>query len=596
MASAREDTAKSATPTSEDTSIRDNSPPGDSSDGDGSEKTTRERLKKTSIAGLQQHSKASGGGAIGDHPLAESITIDQVDTPSENGNGNLRGRPSKKRSFEDLQKSEHLTENGGPPDPQRSYHKRMRSRDVDHGDNQEIGKLENIGSPVQEESDDDAHDAPGGPGVLVDADSQTDLNAQTTKDKKTEEKILEEEDTTNEPTIGTTAEPIATAGASLQSPDIKLDSAAEQTTLSTTSGFANASSASPFGNVNSSTKSASGPQVEERDAPITTSSSAFASSGLSAFASSEKSPFGASGTTKPSGGFGSGAGGGFGAPPKAGFGSGGGGFGSATGFGSRPSGFGGNTGFGPTGGFGGGQASKAFGAGISSFASGKGPSTFGKPKQFGVKSDDESEDGAGDDGEEKVGDDGDQKQDTRFHEQHGKRSEARGQVSANIVAVETGEEEENLAFSSRARLYHFEKEWKERGTGMIKLNVLKEEKSFGKDKDDSNEAEEEDPEAGTSTSIIKKGRIVMRADGVHRVILNTPVFKGMKVGTNEGKPPIGKTMYLTGMEDGQPRLFQVKVSLNCTTQSNTLTISQMGKEDNLVALYEAIEDLKAELE
>ena len=51
----------------------------------------------------------------------------------------------------------------------------------------------------------------------------------------------------------------------------------------------------------------------------------------------------------------------------------------------------------------------------------------------------------------------------------------------------------------------------------------------------------------------------MRADGVHRVILNSPVFKGMKVGTNEGEEPIGKTMYLTGLENGQPRLFQIRV-------------------------------------
>ena len=84
-----------------------------SSDGEGPEKTTRERLKKTSIAGLSQHSKSASGGAVGDHPLSESITTEALPEPTTE-NGGLRGRPSKKRSFEDLQQDEHAgpTENG----------------------------------------------------------------------------------------------------------------------------------------------------------------------------------------------------------------------------------------------------------------------------------------------------------------------------------------------------------------------------------------------------------------------------------------------------------------------------------------------------
>ena len=65
-------------------------------------------------------------------------------------------------------------------------------------------------------------------------------------------------------------------------------------------------------------------------------------------------------------------------------------------------------------------------------------------------------------------------------------------------------------------------------------------------------------EHGTTLSD-RKPRLIMRTDGVHRVILNTPVFKGMKVGTPEGGEPTGKTMNLTGMEDGRPALFILKV-------------------------------------
>lgn len=96
-------------------------------------------------------------------------------------------------------------------------------------------------------------------------------------------------------------------------------------------------------------------------------------------------------------------------------------------------------------------------------------------------------------------------------------------------------------FSCRAKLFHFEKEWKERGVGTFKLNVHYTVKN---DADDIPE---------------QKARLIMRTDGVHRVVLNTPVFKGMQFGTPDGKEPNGKTMNLTGMENGKPALFLLKV-------------------------------------
>ena len=52
----------------------------------------------------------------------------------------------------------------------------------------------------------------------------------------------------------------------------------------------------------------------------------------------------------------------------------------------------------------------------------------------------------------------------------------------------------------------------------------------------------------------------MRARGTHRLVLNTPVFKEMNVGTHDGKEPTGKTMHLTGLEEGKPTGYQMKVS------------------------------------
>lgn len=72
--------------------------------------------------------------------------------------------------------------------------------------------------------------------------------------------------------------------------------------------------------------------------------------------------------------------------------------------------------------------------------------------------------------------------------------------------VETGEEDEQELFRSRAKLYSLESaeagpRWKERGVGMLKLNLHTERKS---------------------------ARLLMRTEATLRVILNTPVYTGMK--------------------------------------------------------------------
>ncbi len=94
-------------------------------------------------------------------------------------------------------------------------------------------------------------------------------------------------------------------------------------------------------------------------------------------------------------------------------------------------------------------------------------------------------------------------------------------------------------FSCKAKLYHFTgKEWKERGIGTFKLNVT----------EDENESR-------------KTARLIMRTVGVFRVVLNTPVFQGMKIGDNAGKEPTGKMINLAGVENGKPVPLMLKVSL-----------------------------------
>lgn len=140
-----------------------------------------------------------------------------------------------------------------------------------------------------------------------------------------------------------------------------------------------------------------------------------------------------------------------------------------------------------------------------------------------------------------------------------------------LLLVETGEEDEQTIFQCRAKLYHFDKEWKERGAGVFKINIRYESKTIGEDAEgeaektagEEEEEEEDDVEAGGQpefSTVERKARLIMRTDGVHKVVLNTPVFKNMKVGTGDGKEPNGKTMLIAGLDEGKPSLFQIKVS------------------------------------
>ncbi|KAI9678298.1 MAG: hypothetical protein M1817_006243 [Caeruleum heppii] len=333
------------------------------------------------------------------------------------------------------------------------------------------------------------------------------------------------------------------------------------------SGFANSSDVSPFGTLasakpavsetRSSSNASSSPQPQ-------TSTSAFASSGFSALAGSSTSPFGnlgpsSTGAAQPAmSSFGAGATGGSG---FGGFGTGAAakstaGFGSTT---AAPSAFGTGTsgfaklsgGFGPTAG------------GLKGFASSGGQGIIGlseKPvKAFGApeEDDDEDDEGESDEEAEEGDDDNDResvatKDDKRFRPRE----------------LETGEEGEETRFSERVKLYYFhtgdnpkENAWKSRGAGVLKVNFSAAQTASTVDEPDDEDVESASAESGPASS--KQGptaRLIMRSEGVYRVILNAPIFKGMKVGDHEGKMPRDSKLKFTALEDGKPVIMQFAVS------------------------------------
>ena len=203
------------------------------------------------------------------------------------------------------------------------------------------------------------------------------------------------------------------------------------------------------------------------------------------------------------------------------------------------------------------------GGGLSDFSSKPGSTTFGPSKgtpTFGAPTEDDEDNEAAE--EDAEGDDtpavkeGD-KQDERFHVQDGmENSKSLGIIPHYLSllttsdAVNTGEDDESTRFQSRARLYAFmakegskEKAWIERGSGNIKLNISK----------PDDEKPNEPP----------KVRLIMRASGSQRVVLNTPVLKDISFGDAKGGKPKDPTILFRGTIDDKPELelLQLKVCL-----------------------------------
>ncbi|EMR09772.1 hypothetical protein PNEG_01956 [Pneumocystis murina B123] len=115
--------------------------------------------------------------------------------------------------------------------------------------------------------------------------------------------------------------------------------------------------------------------------------------------------------------------------------------------------------------------------------------------------------------------------------------------------VKTGEEHEKTIYSTRARLYVVDsvtKDWKERGIGTLRVNI------------------------DETKGIIKRSRLVMRADAVYKVILNASLFKEMLIeGGNidsSNACNLDKFLKIVALEDGKPTQFAIKVKDNTVAQ------------------------------
>ncbi|KAL2127191.1 hypothetical protein VTI74DRAFT_11125 [Chaetomium olivicolor] len=305
--------------------------------------------------------------------------------------------------------------------------------------------------------------------------------------------------------------------------------------------------------------------------PKQTSAAAFASSGFAKLAASSASPFGSiGGAGKPSL-FGSSSGtSSFGsvlssskpaapsAPPKLSFG-------SAAAVSSPFAGLNGQTGGSV---FKSSPFASAFGG---SALSGPRLGNFGKPgealksdkpaKPFGAP-DSDAEDKSEDEDNEDEDTKGDAASEDEAKEEDKEKDESdRKKPKLQKIVVDDGEGRELTLFSVRAKMYVMEKGvgWKERGAGMLKVNVPKstvelDDQTCAPDPSsfDPSVLEDEDDDAP------KHVRLIMRQDHTLRVILNTIILPAMKFQVKNGLK--ASTVLFTAFEGGEARQVQMKLS------------------------------------
>jgi Ran-binding protein 3 len=471
------------------------------SDNDPGERPVRRKLKQTTITSASEAAEDNDAGGPSD---------DQSNTSEENENGDIIDgeRVIKKRSFDDLQADDVDATDSSSDD---GDHRRKRSCDSEAGD--DLG-VRNAGHRTPSEENEEYPNQILSPKKKrsIDQLKCDDIKGDELSAKEGEEVLISDDKSKN------SGEPEKKRHRD-NSEEMVTDAQANAvpSTTSLPKPFSNTSAVSPFASLASPKPSDASTEKEKFSNPAhVTSASAFASSGLAAFASSEQSPFGTLGSStrapsvfqspfnpvsdKPS-------------TPKFAAASGPSPFAATrtSGFAALGSGFGGSalpSGFCST--------FKA-GGGLTSFASPGGPGILGGPNEVKPHSglgDDSGEDNENEESNPMEGF-GKEKEDERFFEQE----------------IETGEEDEMTYFTCKAKLFHFTgEEWKERGIGTFKVNVK----------------EPEDCEDGK-----KSARLIMRADGVLRVMLNTPIFKGMSVGDGSGKEPTTKQLHLASLENGR---------------------------------------------
>ncbi|CAM1511127.1 Fc.00g086400.m01.CDS01 [Cosmosporella sp. VM-42] len=161
-----------------------------------------------------------------------------------------------------------------------------------------------------------------------------------------------------------------------------------------------------------------------------------------------------------------------------------------------------------------------------------------------------------------------------------KESDEKKKLKLQKVEVNDGEAGEATVISVRAKMFYHDKEagWKERGAGMLKINVPQVCVEFDEGgavipgSFDASGLELEDAGGSDSSKGHKVARLIMRQDQTHRVILNTAILPAMKFQEKASLKSVG--ILFTAFE-GEPAK-PVSITMRMTAANAKSFMSEMG--------------------
>ncbi|KAH9241861.1 hypothetical protein K456DRAFT_670719 [Colletotrichum gloeosporioides 23] len=216
----------------------------------------------------------------------------------------------------------------------------------------------------------------------------------------------------------------------------------------------------------------------------------------------------------------------------------------------------------------------AFGSGFGSALSGKPLTSFAKAGESSFKSEkpakpfgapeSDVEDGSGDDADGDNGsasESGDKEEKEESDKEESKAGDDKKRTKLQKITVDDGEVG-----------------WKERGSGMLKINVPEACVSFDDSGlpipgsfDASGLENDEDPEAGNGTAH-KVARLIMRQDQTHRILLNTVILPAMKFQEKTSLKSVGVMFTAFEGEEAKP----VSVHMRMSAASAKSFLSEVG--------------------
>ncbi|KAK2027667.1 PH domain-like protein [Colletotrichum zoysiae] len=224
--------------------------------------------------------------------------------------------------------------------------------------------------------------------------------------------------------------------------------------------------------------------------------------------------------------------------------------------------------------FGGGLGSKPLTSfsktGESSFKTEKAAKPFGAPDSDA----DEGSDEDADDVAEAASESGDKDDKEESDKEESKAVDDKKRTRLQKITVDDGEAGEATILQVRAKIFYLEKEvgWKERGSGMLKINVPEACVQFdeaGVPVPGSFDASglEEDLEAGDNKGH-KVARLIMRQDQTHRILLNTVILPVMQFQEKATLKSVG--VMFTAFEGAEAKPVSVHVRMSAASAKSFL--------------------------